>query len=215
MPTPLQGKTERLALAYLTAKEFVIASGYAKEVDWQEEVSPLGIDEQYFLREGAWVVLSSGMRESVIRRKFGAFSEAFYCWESAKAIVARSEECRRRAMRVFAHRGKIDAVIHMATRVVDEGFCSVRERFLTGGVDYLQTFPFIGPTTSFHLAKNLGVDVVKPDRHLTRVAEASGFGSPQRVCQAIANVVGDRQSVIDLVIWRFATLRRNYVAHFA
>ena len=39
----------------------------------------------------------------------------------------------------------------------------------TEGVNYLTTFDQIGPVTAFHLAKNLGLDVVKPDRPLVRM----------------------------------------------
>jgi hypothetical protein len=74
------------------------------------------------------------------------------------------------------------------------------------GIDYLQTFDFIGPVTAFHLAKNIGLDVVKPDRHLLRLAAAAGCNHPSELCGAIAEVTGDKVSVINLILWRYATL---------
>jgi hypothetical protein len=60
-------KLSLLAVLYLTAKERVIEAGFADEIDWQEEVSLEDLDESTFLRESAWVVLSSGFRETVLR----------------------------------------------------------------------------------------------------------------------------------------------------
>ena len=60
-------KLSLLAVLYLTAKERVIEAGFANEIDWQEEVSLEDLDESTFLRESAWVVLSSGFRETVLR----------------------------------------------------------------------------------------------------------------------------------------------------
>ena len=77
----------------------------------------------------------------------------------------------------------------------------------------LNTFkelPYIGPVTSYHLAKNLGLHVVKPDRHLMRIAHITGHTSPFEMCSKVANTVGDSLAVIDLVFWRYATLNKDY-----
>ena len=73
----------------------------------------------------------------------------------------------------------------------------------------------MGPVTACHLAKNLGLDVVKPDRHLLRIAAVTGYQSPYEMCCDIAKVTSDKLSVIDLVIWRFATIQRQYLDHFS
>src|SRR6266852_2406322 len=93
--------TKNLIRAYIIAKEVVITSGFAAEIDWQEGVSLGRITERDFLRESAWVVLSSGMRASVIRDKFEAIGEAFYCWKSANEIARRSGTCSENALSIF------------------------------------------------------------------------------------------------------------------
>jgi hypothetical protein len=193
----------------------VIEHGFASEIDWQDSLSIEDITETDFLREGAWVILSSGMRESVIRSKFPAFSEAFYHWDSAMLILSNRARCRKNALSVFRHTRKIEAVISMAEQVGQSGFEFVLNRLRDDDVAYLQTFSYLGPATSYHLAKNIGLDVVKPDRHLVRVTKASGFKTPSDLCQTIADAVGEKLAVVDLVIWRFATLKRDYVSHFA
>lgn len=206
--------TNALVDAYLTAKEYVILNGFAAEIDWQENLRFGHIDEAGFLREAAWVVLSSGMRESVVRSKFALLSEAFRQWKSASEIIRHRATCEAAALVVFAHRPKIMAICEIAKRVGSSGFDKLRELIRLGGVDYLESFPFIGPVTRYHLAKNIGLDVVKPDRHLVRVAHASGFGSPADMCEVISAETGDRLSVVDLVIWRFATLEPAHLIQF-
>ena len=213
-PSPLRSR-RKLAEAYLSAKESVIACGFAHEVDWQDGVRFSDLTETGFLREAAWVVLSSGMAESVIRAKFGSISDVFLQWQSASAIVAQASKCRAAALRVFGHMAKIDAIITIAKRVFGTGFQAFAATVVKEGVEFLRTLPYMGPATSYHLAKNIGLDVVKPDRHLTRVAVAAGYESPRLLCEQISQIIGDRVAVVDLVIWRFATLNPRYAEYFA
>ena len=75
-----------LARAYLAAKLAVLRSAYAAEV-----VAPSmqiqTLSESEFLRELAWVILSAGMAERVVRLKFAAVSEAFLSWSSAAGFL--------------------------------------------------------------------------------------------------------------------------------
>lgn len=88
------------------------------------------------------------------------------------------------------------------------------EQITSNGVSFLETFPYIGPVTAYHLAKNIGLDVVKPDRHLVRLAASAGYPSPLALCEDIATVLGERLGVVDLVLWRFATQCERYLTLF-
>jgi endonuclease III len=198
----------------MTAKKVVIDKGYAAEIDWQDSIAFEHITETDFLRESAWVILSSGMREAVIRKKFPRISSAFFEWKSAQDIVRLNYECQEAALRSFNHVKKIEAVIQIARHTHEEGFDSVRNSIKCEGLDYLTQFPYIGPATKYHLAKNIGLPVAKPDRHLLRVAQRVGYDSPHSMCADIAEFVGDKLSVVDLVVWRYATLHKNYLDLF-
>ena len=200
--------------AYMMAKETVLQQGFAREIDWQENLSFLEFTENDFLREAAWVILSTGMRESVIRGKFLGISEAFRQWRSAREILRNRNQCQKQAMKMFGHLGKISAIIDIAQEVDDVGFDSVRKCIIEEGVEYLGKFHFIGPVTRYHLAKNLGLDVVKPDRHLVRISKVALFSSPHELCQKISYLTGDRLGVVDLVIWRYATIEPRYLNLF-
>jgi hypothetical protein len=208
-------RLRHLAKAYYIAKGALIREGYAVEMDWQYEVSLQKLDEQVFLREAAWVILSSGMRETVIRGLFADISQAFFNWESSKQIAMHADHCKTDAIRHFNHQGKIGAIIKVATHVYQQGFSYVAESVRQGGVEYLQQLPYLGPATSCHLAKNIGLPVAKPDRHLLRLVDKLGFSSAQHLCLAIADITDDPIPVIDLVLWRYSTRYSHKINQFA
>lgn len=197
---------EQLATLYMTTKERVIEAGFADEIDWQEEVSYADLDESTFLRESAWVVLSVGFREAVVRDRFSEVSKAFLHWSCATLIMSHRETCRSNALAAFGNRRKIDAILRIVERVAAEGIDAIRTEIEGRGTAFIRELPFMGPVAACHLAKNLGVPIVKPDRHLTRMAAETGYESAESMCQTIAEVVGDPLSVIDIVMWRFATI---------
>lgn len=200
--------------SYLVIKESVIDRGFANEIDWQNRQAIDTLTESAFLCEAAWVILSSGMRERTIRKKFDLISGAFFDWKSAKKISRRADHCRRSALEHFNHVPKINAILSMSAHVSKYGFDSVVENIKENGVEFISQFPYMGPATSFHLAKNIGLSFAKPDRHLVRIANAVGYSSPNNLCSDISELVGDKIAVVDLVLWRYATLFDNYLAIF-
>jgi hypothetical protein len=203
-----------LALAYLRAKQRIIRSGFAAEIAWQAGRDLRLLTEPDFLREGAWVVLCSGFRESIIRARFDAISSSFLEWIDSASIVRHRKRCRTSALRVFSSTRKIDAIIEIAERVKGLGFSRVVSELSMAPLRFIGSLPFMGSVTSLHFAKNLGVQVVKPDRHLVRLATAAGCPSPQEMCEKIATMTDEKISVVDLVMWRYATIDPDYEAFF-
>lgn len=201
-----QGWLRRLAQGYLTAKSAVIEQGYAFEVDWQYAVSLTGLSEQTLLREAAWVILCSGMREQTVRHKFEDISKAFLDWESAQGIINHAETCKTEALKHFRHPAKINAIITIASHIEQHGFSEVVEKIEKDGIIYLKQFPYIGPVTCFHLAKNIGFPVAKPDRHLSTLAVQLGYDNVQHLCKDISDATDEPVAVVDLVLWRYSTL---------
>lgn len=199
-------RSERLSSAYYVAKELVVSSGYDHELQWQSGLTPQAATESDFLREYAWVTLCCGMKEKVVRTKFPFISHAFYYWRSAGRILGNQERCRRLALAHFRHPGKIGGIIHAADVVCSVGFTQFKRDLVAEPLKTLQGLPYMGPATSRHLAKNLGLPFAKPDRHLRRIAEACGHTDVQRLCDEISSLTGDQPQLVDLVLWRFATI---------
>lgn len=206
---------ESLALTYLEVKEFVINQGYSNEIDWQYATKPQNLNASIFLREAAWVILNSGMREKIITKLFPKISKAFYEWDSLDLICNNSEQCKLNALKYFNHRGKIDAIIYIAKYLNTWGFDFIFKQLDEKGADFLTLFPYIGPATSLHLAKNLGFSCIKPDRHLKRIASKLGYEDPRTMCELISSEIDEQISVVDIVLWRYATIQENYLDKFS
>jgi hypothetical protein len=201
-----------IAASYLDIKRHVINKGFAWEVDWQENQCIKSLPESAFYREAAWVILSSGMSVRSISSVFDKISRAFLYWENPKKIIKQGKKCVNQALKYFNHKGKINAILSIIKDVHDMGFDIFKLKLINNGPDYIKQFNYFGPATSLHLAKNIGMNVVKPDRHLIRLAEALNYQTPDRLCKVIANLIGEKISVIDVVLWRYCVMNPNYLA---
>ena len=71
----------------------------------------------------------------------------------------------------------------------------------------LRTFPFIGPVTQFHLARNIGLNFAKPDVHMKKAAAICGYPETEdgvfQFVREISKATGERKGVIDFVIWKY------------
>lgn len=207
-------KTPGIITAYRLAKSIVVRAGYSGEITWQASLDFDHIAEPDFLREHAWVALSAGMHEHIIRRCFGVVSRCFYDWQSAKTIVRHEDRCRNLALRHFNNRRKIDGIIEAARIVNSYGFEGYKEVIRRNPLTILQFLPFIGPVTCYHLAKNIGLPYAKPDRHLRRLANSVGYSDVQEFCKDISEYVEDSIPVVDIVLWRFANITASYISIF-
>lgn len=172
---------------YLDLKQAVIDAGYAGEIDWSESVGPPKSPEA-FAGEAIFVICNSGMRAQVARKIFNRVMAVVRDGHSASIA--------------FGHQKKAQAI---------DLIWSKREQLFTDfmaapdKVEYCGMLPWVGDTTKWHLAKNFGVDVAKPDRHLTRLADAEGTTS-DHLCRALSAATGDRVATVDLVLWRACNL---------
>lgn len=188
---------------YTLAKRHLSATPFEAEMRWQVARNIREFTESDLLREAAWVILCSGFRESVIRSCFSFISLCFFEWESAEIICQNADLCRVTALSSFRNKRKIEAIINAAAYVSTTGFEDYRKAIVEDPILALSCLPYIGGVTVYHLAKNLGADVAKPDRHLSRFATSQGFPDVHSLCSAIANATGDPPRLVDVILWRY------------
>jgi len=199
-------KKQQLLNFYQHAAASIVDAGYAWEVDWQRSRIAQPFTEHDLLREAAWVILCSGFREAAVRKSFDYVSLCFCDWESAFEITENRRQCIETAFPSFRNEAKLSAIATVAEQVCTYGFDEMRARIACDPISALQIFPFVGPITSWHLAKNLGLDVAKNDRHLARIAVDHGYADAHDVCEILSDATGEPRSVIDIVLWRYASL---------
>ena len=191
---------------YDYAKKSVIAAGYENEILWQDCIDFRTYGEKDFLRESAWVILCSGFNEKCIRKVFNMISLCFCDWKSAKFIVEHKDLCEATALICFKNKKKIDSIIKIAEIIHTNGFENFKYIVSKNPIEELKKLPYIGEITSNHLAKNLGYNISKSDRHLQRMAQKNGYKSVLNFCSEISKKTGDKLSVVDIILWRFSVL---------
>jgi hypothetical protein len=215
-PAP-QAAGHTLLERYLFCRQAVIDAGYSRDIDYYTTRTLDTIQQAEFLLELGWVVLNSGMRNTVCQRLWPRLRAVFLEFSDLPALQAQCPAIRAAALAILNHPGKIDAILAAADRVQHESWATVKREIQRHGITVLRRFQYIGPVLCHHLGKNLGLPVAKPDRHLVRIATAAGYGTDvQRLCQDLAADSGDPVSVVDYVLWRTAsTLMPDYPVYFS
>lgn len=166
----------------------LIGLGYGDEISWQRDLKECD-NPVNFACETVWVILNSGMKEQIARK----------IWDRIQDVWRKGGETSQ----AFRHIGKVKAIDFVWSNK-QHLFDNYKEA--DNKPEYLQSIPFIGKITCWHLAKNLGHDCVKPDRHLVRIAEQYGM-TPDSLCEKLSKETGEKKSVIDIIIWRACNLK--------
>lgn len=196
---------DELKSLYLEVKQTVcMVEQFAQDVDWVDDRKwdPLVATPQTFLLEHTYVVLCSGFRNAVVERFWARYAGAWGVWEEWQTINI--EQAVIDCNDIFGNKAKNKAIGAACHRMRLLGWDDVVENIERTGVDALEAWPWIGPITKYHLGRNIGLDVVKPDRHLVRWAEHLGYETPLALCEAIRELTGERLGTVDVVLWRSA-----------
>jgi hypothetical protein len=153
------------------------------DIAWSGTVG-LPTTAEDFAGEAIWVICCSGMKYAVAR----IIQERVWSAIDAGTPVFDS----------FRHRSKANAIetIWRDRERLYRDFMAAENKLA-----FCETLPFIGSITKYHLAKNYGIDVAKPDVHLQRLADREGT-TAQALCERLAPELGWRVATVDLIIWR-------------
>ena len=181
---------------YENIKKQLIDKGYQKEIGWCANIPPLDkLDKMYFFNEYCWVVINTGMKNQVAEKIFNNF------WGDYLGTGTFNFEAIKHPQKHLAIKKIYDRL--------DFYFDQLKKS--KNKLLFLKSLPFIGDITKYHLARNLGLDYAKPDRHLVRISNLFEYDNVQTFCKEVADISGDKIGVVDIVFWRFATLTDQYL----
>ena len=183
-------KITRMARYYNTIKETIIDKGYENEINWITNI-PNPIDKDLFYREYSWVVINSGMNNKIAEKIYKNF------WNNGIPNFS-----------AIGHPNKNKALkkVYSRLNLYFIHFTKSKNKLM-----FLKSLPHIGDITKYHLARNLGLHYAKPDRHLVRIKELFEYPNVQEFCKTLSLLTRDSIGLVDLVLWRFATLYPNYI----
>lgn len=185
--------TEYCHMFYEKALSYILQSEFRNEMDIQDKLILDQVTKEQFMSEFVFVVLSAGMKNQVV---VGMMQKLVDSNWNPDVI---NHELKRRAIieginnypRWFAE---------LKSKKTD------REK-----VEYLESLPFIGKITKYHLAKNIGIDCVKPDRHLVLLAKEFGYDNPRFMCEFLAKEFNQKLRVVDVVLWRYCNMHPDVI----
>ncbi|TIN82184.1 hypothetical protein [Mesorhizobium sp.] len=153
------------------------------DIAWSENLGEPE-DASDFASEAIFVICNSGMKNTVARGIYKRVMEAIDRGDSASTA--------------FRHTGKAAAI-----DAIWKDRHTLLGRYLVAPdkVEFCASLPWIGNITKYHLAKNFGADVAKPDVHLQRLADREGC-TAQALCERLAKLTGYRAATVDVVLWR-------------
>ena len=101
---------------------------------------------------------------------------------------------------------KVDAIIKGAgiiSKLEWPGFLyKVKE-----DINMLKTLPYIAEVLKFHLARNIGFNLIKPDVHLKRLAKHYEL-DPFKMCERLSESTGLPRHTVDSILWRAAQQKK-------
>jgi hypothetical protein len=153
------------------------------DIEWAENIEPPATAEE-FAREVIFVIANSGMKNTVAREIYERCIQAL---DAGQPVFS-----------VFKHKGKAAAIEDVWAR---RAFWFDFGQANSFKPDAMEMLPWIGGITKFHVAKNFGAQVAKPDVHLQRLAEREGT-TAQALCERLADETGYRVATVDTVLWR-------------
>ncbi|WP_144223451.1 hypothetical protein [Mesorhizobium amorphae] len=159
-----------------------------KDIAWAEKLRAPKDAEEFALK-AIWVISHAGMMFAVGQQTYDRVQRAVRSGASASSV--------------FRNRKKSSAMdAHWVRRAeFYRGFQDAAEK-----VEYCSTLPYMGRITKFHLAKDCGVDVAKPDVHLQRLADRVGL-SVQEMCERFSLLSKYRVATVDVILWRACSVK--------
>lgn len=176
------------AAVYCDVRARLADRGHGDDYTWSQGLKPPATARE-LVSEYVWVVLNSGMKNTIARKIMDRV------WPALMAGAPVAD--------VFGHREKAAAIEDTWRRRIERfaDFTAIAERGDAAVAEWCETLPWIGKITKYHLAKNLGADVAKPDRWLIRLADVEQT-TVRALCAVLAAETGDRVATVDIVLWR-------------
>jgi 3-methyladenine DNA glycosylase Tag len=183
---------------------------HPEELKWAQEMSEStfkNLKSKTFLAEYCWVVFAAGFKVDIVEEKFPDLKAAYKGFDLDKLSRMRSI---KPVLEIINHEQKAQAVLDGAKQIHEEGFSKFKKRLKEGGMNALQSLPYIGGITQKHLAKNIGLaDVAKDDVWLERVKDKYSADSVEELVDYLSAKFKQSKHVVDVVLWRFSADKKK------
>ena len=179
---------------FFALEKYIIDSGLGADKDSFETIkerlhNPPILSANEFAEECIYVILAGGFRQKIAKRKFGEIMDFIY---------AGGDVSEKKLLPIFGNVNKIRAIIKIWNKSKNyrNGFYELKTD--AEKLTYLATLPHIGEITKNHIARNLGINVVKHDVWIQRLESVFG----DKMFAQIEKATGLNRGYIDVVLWK-------------
>lgn len=188
---------DQLYAFFNKARNLVISAEYGYEIEWCQNRHFELITDREFLQEYIFAVFSSsGLNNRVVRGMMDRFEDAMAKGENAFDTI-KNRRMKAAIMDMVPKYRSVFAALQVHPTDDDK-------------IEFLGTLKQIGKKEKYHLARNLGINCVKPDLHMDRLAEEWGYKTPLDLANEIQKHENERLGVIDVILWRYCHLTGEY-----
>lgn len=181
------------------AEEFAVKN-YYNILQKYNNLKPEHMSVDNFFIEYIWCVYVSGFNSKVVYKKFSELIKVYNPWYKRY----NNEEIWNGVEKIIANKRKFEAIMKTNRLLKDNSWLTFKKHYLSN-IDCIRKLPYMGAITSYHLARNIGLDAIKPDLHLTRLSKHFKFKDPYDMCNKIAMETEWRLGVIDLILFYTAS----------
>ena len=191
----------RSLIEVYTLCELFVMENDPEALEWSIKALETNIEnvsKWKFFVEYVFAVLVAGFKVATINQRWNRIRDALWGFNFVK-IYMNSDLARKRLLRAFGNKRKADAIIKGAIRITDLDWDDFKKEIVKD-INVLDDLPGIGPVSVYQIARNLGYDTIKPDRHIKRVADYFGL-NPFEMCKTIAEATHQPAHYVDTVFW--------------
>lgn len=196
------GKLLDLLKLFRKAEAFV-TKNFPEDIEWSRKALSLAnsvITKQHFYGEYVFGVFVAGFRYSVVKSKMEDIRRAYFDFKP-DIVEENAYWVKDDMMKILANERKIDATIKGAKMInkIDNWRDFLDEA--RSNIYKLEELPYVGPVTKYQIARNIGINIIKPDIHLVRLANCYKMDVFD-MCRKIADETGRSLHMVDTIIWR-------------
>ncbi len=172
------------------------------------------VDADKFFKEVLWVIHTSGFSAKAVSKFYPKLLKSYTDLsenEIGESLPERISKLDKKKViteisKIVNNPEKISAVYEVSKKIEKEGWGTFKSQ-IKPDLSFLQSLPYIGKITKYHLARNIGfLGVVKPDLHLERLASVWGFNDSLQMCNHIKSDFPEIElGIIDLCLWYSAS----------
>lgn len=185
---------------FLLIEQYLIENNLASDKDSVDIIkqrlsNPPVLSPIDFVCEVIYVILASGFSQKTAKKKY------FEITEYLKSLGTNVPDLEM-LLAIFNNKNKMSAIkkIWINKNDLSRNYYQLQDD--KSRMKFLLNLPFIGPITQNHIARNLGINTVKPDIWIMRLSNAFGYKDYHEMFEEVHKLTNYPIGYIDVILWK-------------